>query len=52
MDDKFIGVGTGEVSVSSFKIVYDLVSECRKQIKGFRKYLRNCRFCFGLFEKV
>ncbi len=24
-----------------FKIVYDLTSDCRKQIKGFRKYLRN-----------
>jgi len=24
-----------------FAIVYDLASECRKQIKGFRKYLRN-----------
>lgn len=24
-----------------FKVVYDLASECRKQIKGFRKYLRD-----------
>jgi len=26
---------------SEFKTVYDFASECRKQIKGFRKYLRN-----------
>ena len=24
-----------------FDTVYELASECRKQIKGFRKYLRN-----------
>ena len=24
-----------------FDQVYELASECRKQIKGFRKYLRN-----------
>jgi len=24
-----------------FKEIYGLASECRKQIKGFRKYLRN-----------
>ena len=29
------------ISKSEFKTVYDLASECRKQIKGFRKYLRN-----------
>jgi len=28
---------------SQFTKVYDLASECRKQIKGFRKYLRNYR---------
>ena len=31
----------GYISNSEFKVVYDLASECRKQIKGFRKYLRN-----------
>lgn len=29
------------INKSEFKIVYDLASECRMQIKGFRKYLRN-----------
>ncbi len=29
------------ISKSEFKTVYDLAGECRKQIKGFRKYLRN-----------
>lgn len=29
------------IDQSEFKIVYDLASDCRKQIKGFRKYLRN-----------
>jgi four helix bundle protein len=31
----------GYISNSEFKDVYDLAGECRKQIKGFRKYLRN-----------
>ena len=31
----------GYINNSEFIIVYDLASECRKQIKGFRKYLRN-----------
>lgn len=31
----------GYIDQSEFKIVYDLASDCRKQIKGFRKYLRN-----------
>ncbi len=31
----------GHIDQSEFKIVYDLAGECRKQIKGFRKYLRN-----------
>ena len=31
----------GYINKSEFKIVYDLASECRMQIKGFRKYLRN-----------
>ena len=34
-------VDCGYVDQSEFKIVYDLASDCRKQIKGFRKYLRN-----------
>ena len=29
------------ITQSLFDKVYDLASECRKQIKGFRKYLRN-----------
>ncbi len=31
----------GYVDQLEFKIVYDFASDCRKQIKGFRKYLRN-----------
>ena len=31
----------GYINNSEFYIVYDLASECRKQIKGLRKYLRN-----------
>ncbi len=31
----------GYINNSEFNIVYELASECRKQIKGFRKYLRN-----------
>ncbi len=31
----------GYVDQLEFKIVYDLASDCRKQIMGFRKYLRN-----------
>ncbi|MGR3318999.1 MAG: four helix bundle protein [Candidatus Anammoxibacter sp.] len=29
------------ISKTQFVKVYDLASDCRKQIKGFRKYLRN-----------
>ena len=29
------------IDKSEFKITYDLASECRKQIKAYRKYLRN-----------
>lgn len=29
------------INESQFSDVYQLASECRKQIKGFRKYLRN-----------
>ncbi len=29
------------ITQSKFDDVYELASECRKQIKGFRKYLRN-----------
>ena len=31
----------GYVDKLEFKIVYDFASDCRKQINGFRKYLRN-----------
>jgi four helix bundle protein len=31
----------GYINKSEFKIVYNLASECRMQIKGFRKYLRS-----------
>ncbi|MHA1675922.1 MAG: four helix bundle protein [Candidatus Njordarchaeales archaeon] len=31
----------GYINESEFNVAYDLASECRKQIKGFRKYLRN-----------
>jgi four helix bundle protein len=34
LDCKYIGEG-------QFEKVYELASECRKQIKGFRKYLRD-----------
>ena len=32
---------SGYINNSEFNIVYDLASECRMQIKCFRKYLRN-----------
>jgi len=32
------------ISQGQFQTTYDLASECRKQIKGFRKYLRNCTY--------
>ena len=32
------------ISQEQFQTTYDLSSECRKQIKGFRKYLRNCTY--------
>ncbi len=31
----------GYINKLEFNIVYDLASNCRMQIKGFRKYLRN-----------
>ena len=31
----------GYISQSQFDEAYEIVSECRKQIKGFRKYLRD-----------
>ena len=30
----------GHINKKQFKRVYEIASECRKQIKGFRKYLR------------
>lgn len=32
------------ITQKQFKEIYDNTGECRKQIKGFRKYLRNCKF--------
>ena len=29
------------IDESEFHLVYDIAGECRRQIKGFRKYLRN-----------
>ncbi len=29
------------INKRKFEQIYDFASECRKQIKGFRKYLRN-----------
>ncbi len=37
----YLALDCGYTDQSEFKIVYDLAGECRKQIKGFRKYLRN-----------
>ena len=34
----------GYINDSQFEEIYEYASECRKQIKGFRKYLRNCEF--------
>ena len=33
-------IDCGYINQSQFDTVYDIASECRKQIKGFRKYLR------------
>lgn len=30
----------GYISKAQFRKIYDIASECRRQIKGFRKYLR------------
>jgi len=35
---------SGYIRQEQFQATYDLASECRKQIKGFRKYLRNCTY--------
>jgi four helix bundle protein len=32
------------INDDQFKEIYNQASDCRKQIKGFRKYLRNCKF--------
>jgi four helix bundle protein len=34
-------LGCNYINKKQFHNVYELASECRKQIKGFRKYLRN-----------
>ncbi len=42
IEPKHFGSGyKPEPAKREFKIVYDLASDCRKQIKGFRKYLKN-----------
>jgi four helix bundle protein len=33
----------GYLDEAAFRRVYDTASDCRKQIKGFRKYLRNMK---------
>ena len=33
-------IDCGYIDQSQFDNVYEIASECRKQIKGFRKYLR------------
>ena len=32
------------ITKDQFDRVYNLAGDCRKQIKGFRKYLRTCKF--------
>jgi four helix bundle protein len=32
------------INNDQFQTVYDLAGDCRKQIKGFRRYLRSCDF--------
>jgi four helix bundle protein len=32
------------ITNDEFQKVYNLAGDCRKQIKGFRKYLRSCNF--------
>ena len=34
----------GYIEENKFREIYNLAGECRKQIKGFRKYLRSCKF--------
>jgi four helix bundle protein len=34
-------IDCGYIDQSQFKAVYNLAADCRKQIKGFRKYPRN-----------
>ena len=34
-------IDCGYINKKQFESVYELTSECRKQIKGFRKYLRD-----------
>ena len=34
----------GYINKAAFDKGYQLASQCRKQIKGFRKYLRQCEF--------
>lgn len=34
-------LGCGYITQSQFDMAYEIASDCRKQIKGFRKYLRS-----------
>ena len=34
-------IDCGYIAQAQFDTVYNLAAECRKQIKGFRKYLRS-----------
>jgi len=36
----YLAIDCGYIDQSQFDNVYEIASECRKQIKGFRKYLR------------
>jgi four helix bundle protein len=37
------GLDRQYISQAEFHAVYELASDCRKQIKGFRKYMRKYR---------
>ena len=39
------------INKEQFNRIYDLASECRKQIKGFRKYLQNRPTTYGVAEE-
>jgi len=37
----WLGIQERYIKKKQFENVYELASDCRKQIKGFRKYLRD-----------